>query len=484
MEEAFAFDDVLIRPGASKVLPADADTSTRFARDINLAIPLVSSAMDTVTESKLAIAMAQAGGIGVVHKNLEIDEQADEVRRVKKFESGMVINPVTVRPDDTLKDVSDLRKLHSISGFPVVDGEGVVLGIITNRDTRFAEDNSQKVSELMTEEGLVTVSESVGREEALAILRERRIEKLLVVDENRRCVGLVTVTDIEKSKRHPDASKDSQGRLRVAAAVGVGKDGIKRAEALLDAGVDAIVVDTAHGHSAGVLEAVRNIRALSNEARIVGGNVATREGAEALAQAGVDAVKVGIGPGSICTTRIVAGIGVPQFSAVLEAAEACRKAGIPCIADGGVRYSGDLAKAIGAGADCVMVGGLLAGTKEAPGEVILYGGRSYKEYRGMGSVGALARGSADRYFQEQLDDSAGYVPEGVEGRVPYKGSAFGVIHQLVGGLRAAMGYTGNGNVAEMQENCVFIRVSPAGTRESHIHGIAVTREAPNYRTES
>lgn len=484
MREALTFDDVLIRPGASDVLPAEVDTATRFARGIPLAIPLVSSAMDTVTESGLAIAMAQAGGIGVIHKNLDADRQAAEVERVKKFESGMVVDPVTVRPSDTLGDIRRLKRERNISGFPVVDGKGVVVGIVTNRDVRFARDDAQPVSELMTTDGLAVAPEDVGRDEALAILRERRIEKLIVVDGKKRCVGLITVTDIEKSERHPNASKDSRGRLRVAAAVGVGGGEAARAEALLAAGVDAVVVDTAHGHSAGVLEAVRAIRSLSNEAQIVGGNVATREGADALIEAGVDAVKVGIGPGSICTTRVVAGIGMPQFSAVLEAAEACRKAGVPCVADGGIRYSGDLAKAIGAGADCIMVGSLLAGTEEAPGEVFLYGGRSYKSYRGMGSVGALAQGSADRYFQEQLRDAQDFVPEGVEGRVPFKGPAAGVLHQLVGGLRAAMGYTGNRDIAGMQKNCAFVRVTHAGVREGHIHDITVTREAPNYRTGS
>lgn len=482
MREAFTFDDVLIRPAASEVLPADVETATQFARDFPLAIPLVSSAMDTVTEADLAIAMAQAGGIGVIHKNLSIDEQAREVMRVKKYESGMVVDPVTVSPDATLGEVRRLKRQYSISGFPVVDRDGVVVGIITNRDVRFARDESQPVRDLMTSDNLAIAEEGIGSKEAQAILHERRIEKLLVVDRDRRCVGLITLTDIEKSERHPNASKDARGRLQVAAAVGVGATEVERAEALVSTGVDAIVVDTAHGHSRGVLEAVSTIRTLSNEARVIGGNVATAEGVRALAEAGVDAVKVGIGPGSICTTRVVAGVGMPQFSAILEAAAAAREAGIPCIADGGIRYSGDLAKAIAAGADCIMVGSLLAGTSETPGEVFLYGGRSYKSYRGMGSVGALARGSADRYFQEELGAGMAFVPEGVEGRVPYKGPAAAVIHQLVGGLRAAMGYTGCRSIAAMQRECEFVRVTSASISEGHIHDIAVTREAPNYRT--
>ena len=422
MREAFTFDDVLIRPAASEVLPADVDTATQFARDFPLAIPLVSSAMDTVTEADLAIAMAQAGGIGVIHKNLSIDEQAREVMRVKKYESGMVVDPVTVSPDATLGEVRRLKRQYSISGFPVVDRDGVVVGIITNRDVRFARDESQPVRDLMTSDNLAIAEEGIGSKEAQAILHERRIEKLLVVDGDRRCVGLITLTDIEKSERHPDASKDARGRLQVAAAVGVGTTEVERAEALVSTGVDAIVVDTAHGHSRGVLEAVSTIRTLSNEARVIGGNVATAEGVQALAEAGVDAVKVGIGPGSICTTRVVAGVGMPQFSAILEAAAAAREAGIPCIADGGIRYSGDLAKAIAAGADCIMVGSLLAGTSETPGEVFLYGGRSYKSYRGMGSVGALARGSADRYFQEELGAGMAFVPEGGRGTRALQGA--------------------------------------------------------------
>ena len=484
MREAFTFDDVLIRPAASEVLPAEVETATQFARDLPLAIPLVSSAMDTVTEADLAIAMAQAGGIGVIHKNLSIDEQARQVMRVKKYESGMVADPVTVSPDATLGEVRRLKRQYSISGFPVVDSKGVVVGIITNRDVRFARDESQPVRELMTSENLAIAKEGINPRDARAVLHERRIEKLLVVDGARRCVGLITLTDIEKSERHPNASKDARGRLRVAAAVGVGSTEIERAEALIATGVDAIVVDTAHGHSSGVLQAVVTIRTLSNQARLVGGNVATAEGVQALAEAGVDAVKVGIGPGSICTTRVVAGVGMPQFSAILEASAAARDAGIPCIADGGIRYSGDLAKAIAAGADCIMVGSLLAGTSETPGEVFLYGGRSYKSYRGMGSVGALARGSADRYFQEEFGAGMAFVPEGVEGRVPYKGPAAAVVHQLVGGLRAAMGYTGCSSIAAMQTDCEFVRVTSASISEGHIHDIAVTREAPNYRTGS
>ncbi len=482
MREGFTFDDVLIRPAASEVLPSDVDTGTQFARDFPLAIPLVSSAMDTVTEADLAIAMAQAGGLGVIHKNLTVDEQARQVTRVKKYESGMVVDPVTVSPDATLGDVRRLKRQYSISGFPVVDANGVVVGIITNRDVRFARDESQPVRELMTSENLAIANEGIGPREAQQILHQRRIEKLLVVDGNHRCVGLITLTDLEKSERYPSASKDSRGRLRVAAAVGVGARELERAEALIATGIDAVVVDTSHGHSSNVLKAVKTIRSMSNEARVVGGNVATADGVRALAEAGADAVKVGIGPGSICTTRVVAGVGMPQFSAILEAAEAARDAGIPCIADGGIRFSGDLAKAIAAGADCIMVGSLLAGTSETPGEVFLYGGRSYKSYRGMGSVGALARGSADRYFQEELGAGMAFVPEGVEGRVPYKGPAAAVIHQLVGGLRAAMGYTGCPSIASMQTDCEFVRVTSASISEGHIHDIAVTREAPNYRT--
>jgi IMP dehydrogenase len=482
--EALAFDDVLLVPAASAILPSDADLRTRLTRKLDLRIPLMSAAMDTVTESALAIAMAQAGGIGVIHKNLTVEEQADEVRKVKKFESGMVINPVTIAPEQTLADARRLMADYRISGIPVVEsGSKKLVGILTNRDVRFATNATERVSALMTRENLVTVGEGIDMEEAKRLLHKHRIEKLLVVDGGYRCVGLITVKDIEKAQRHPDSNKDDKGRLRVAAATGVGNAGFARAEALIDAEIDVIVVDTAHGHSRGVLESVGNIKRLSNRVEVVAGNIATAEGARALIDAGADAVKIGIGPGSICTTRVVAGVGVPQFTAILEAAEECHKHGVPAIADGGIKYPGDLAKAIAAGADCAMIGSLLAGTDEAPGEVFLYQGRSYKAYRGMGSLGAMARGSADRYFQQEVADSLKLVPEGVEGQVPYKGPASSVIHQLVGGLRAAMGYTGNGTMAEMQKNCRLRRSTEAGRRESHVHDVVITREAPNYRKE-
>ena len=485
LREAYTFDDVLLQPSRSSVLPHQANIITRLTREINLGIPLISSAMDTVTEAKLAIAMAQLGGIGVVHKNLTAKQQADEVRMVKRFESGMVINPITITPEQTLADAHKLMRHNKISGIPVVSKrKGHLVGILTNRDVRFAIDPNQLVKELMTRKSLITVREDCSREEAKRLLHENRIEKLLVVDADKKCVGLITVKDIEKSQKFPNACKDEQGRLRVAAATSTGANGIERAEMLIDAGVDVIVVDTAHGHSEGVLSQVSAVKCLSNSVQVIAGNIATAEGAKALIDAGADAVKIGIGPGSICTTRIVAGVGVPQLSAVLEASEVCKKAGVPAIADGGVKFSGDLAKAIAAGADCVMIGSLLAGTQESPGDVFLYQGRSYKSYRGMGSAGAMARGSADRYFQEQVNDSNKFVPEGVEGRVPFKGPVSGVIHQLIGGLRAAMGYTGNGTIAEMQENCVFRRITSAGLRESHVHDITVTKEAPNYHSSS
>lgn len=480
--EAFAFDDVLIVPAASNIHPAQTDTRTRMTNSVVLGIPLISAAMDTVTESALAIAMAQAGGIGVIHKNLDAARQADEVRKVKKFESGMVVNPVTIMPDKTLADALKLMVEHQISGIPVVERDtGRLVGIVTNRDVRFATNASQPISELMTHENLITVKEGVDMAEAKRLLHQHRIEKLLVVDGEYRCIGLITVKDIEKATLHPNATKDDKGRLRAAAAIGVGDEGRARAEALIDAEVDVIVVDTAHGHSRGVLEAVSEIKRISNRTQIVAGNVATADGAKALIESGADAVKIGIGPGSICTTRIVAGVGVPQFTAVMEAAAACREAGVPAIADGGVKYSGDLAKAIAAGADCVMIGSLLAGTDESPGEVFLYQGRSYKSYRGMGSIGAMARGSADRYFQEEVSDKLKLVPEGIEARVPYKGPTATVIHQLIGGLKASMGYTGNATITDMQNNCAFCRVTNSGVRESHVHDVAIMREAPNYR---
>jgi len=477
---ALTFDDVLLRPGRSAVLPAQASTRTRLTRGVELGIPLISAAMDTVTESRLAIAMAQAGGLGVIHKNMDIERQADEVRRVKKFESGMVVNPVTISPLAPLAEALQLMQQYGISGIPVVEPESrKLVGILTHRDVRFANDPKQPVAELMTQR-VVTVQEGVAHDEARRILHQHRIEKLVVVDDDYRCIGLVTVKDMEKAARHPDAAKDEKGRLRVAAATGVGPQGIARAEALFDAEVDVVIVDTAHGHSEGVLEAISTIRRLSNSTQIIGGNIATAEGAKALIDAGADAVKVGIGPGSICTTRVVAGVGVPQLTAIMEVVEECRRQGVPVIADGGIKSSGDLAKAIAAGADCAMIGSLLAGTDESPGEVFLYQGRSYKAYRGMGSVGAMARGSADRYFQQEVADTLKLVPEGIEGQVPYKGPVAGVVHQLVGGLRAAMGYTGNGTIGDMQTKCSFLRITNAGLRESHVHDVTVTREAPNY----
>ena len=487
--DGLTFDDVLLEPAASDVLPAETSTRTSLTATIELGVPLISAAMDTVTESRLAIAMAQAGGLGVIHKNLNPDEQSDEVRRVKRFESGMVVNPMTIEPDATLADALELMARHNFSGFPVVEnGDGKLVGILTNRDVRFATNPSQPVRELMTahseERPLVTVQADVDQQEAQRRLHQRRIEKLVVVDEAFRCIGLITVKDMEKAQNFPDACKDEKGRLRVAAATGVGSAGLERAEALIDAEVDVIVVDTAHGHSAGVLAAVTNIKKLSNYTQVLAGNIATAAGAQALIDAGADSVKVGIGPGTICTTRMVAGVGMPQFTAILESAEVCQKKGIPVVADGGIKFSGDMAKAIAAGADCAMVGSLLAGTEESPGEVILYQGRSYKAYRGMGSLGAMARGSADRYFQEEVSDTLKMVPEGVEGQVPYKGPAANVIHQLIGGLRSSMGYTGNATIADMKSNCRFRRVTAAGLRESHVHDVIITREPPNYRIES
>ncbi|MBL0318773.1 MAG: IMP dehydrogenase [Alphaproteobacteria bacterium] len=478
---ALTFDDVLLVPAYSNILPADAKTETYLTAGIKLGIPLISSAMDTVTESGLAIVMAQHGGIGCIHKNMTPEEQADEVRKVKKFETGMVVNPVTIHPEATLADALALMQEYRITGIPVAEKKtGKLVGILSNRDVRFASNLKQPVSELMTKENLVTVEENVDRDVAKTLLHKHRIEKLLVVDKSYRCIGLITVKDMERSHAHPNACKDAQGRLRVAAATGTGDKGFERAQMLVDAGVDVIIVDTAHGHSQGVLDTVKRIKQSCGTVAVIGGNIATAEAAKALIKAGADAVKVGIGPGSICTTRIVAGVGVPQLSAILEVVEVCHKEGIKVIADGGIKYSGDLAKAIAAGADCVMVGSLLAGAEESPGEVILYQGRSYKSYRGMGSVGAMARGSADRYFQQEVRDSMKLVPEGVEGRVPFKGPAAGVVHQLIGGLKAAMGYTGNADIASMQTQCTFRMITSAGLRESHIHDIILTREAPNY----
>ncbi len=482
--EALAFDDVLLVPAYSQVLPSGTSIQTRLTRTISLHIPLIAAAMDTVTEAPMAIALAQHGGMGVIHKNLDILEHAAHVRRVKKFESGMVVNPLTIHPDQTLAEARALMATHRISGVPVVErGTGRLVGILTNRDVRFATDPELKVYELMTRENLITVTSGVDKDDARRLLHRHRIEKLLVVDDAFRCVGLITVKDMDKAQAHPLANKDELGRLRCAAATGVGDDGYARAEALIDAEVDVIVVDTAHGHSAGVMAAVERIKKLSNSVQVIAGNVATPEGAAALIGAGADAVKIGIGPGSICTTRVVAGVGVPQFSAVMETAALCHEQGVPAIADGGIRTSGDLVKAIGAGADCAMIGSLLAGTDEAPGEVFLYQGRSYKSYRGMGSIGAMARGSADRYFQQEIKDTMKFVPEGIEGRVGYKGPVAGVIHQLVGGLRAGMGYTGAASIQDLQENARFRRITGAGLRESHVHDVAITREAPNYRQE-
>ena len=486
IRQALTFDDVMLVPAASSILPGETDTRTRITREIELGIPLISAAMDTVTEGALAIAMAQAGGLGVIHRNMPIEQQAAEVRKVKKFEAGMVVNPVTIHPDESLADALKLMADNRISGIPVVargpnGSRGRLCGILTNRDVRFASDPRQPVSELMTSEQLVTVRENVGRDEAKRLLHQYRIEKLLVVDDEYRCVGLITVKDIEKAHLYPHAAKDEHGRLRVAAAAGTGNAELERAEALFAAGVDIMVVDTAHGHSQRVLDAVNEIRRMSNYTQVIVGNVATAEGARALIEAGADAVKVGIGPGSICTTRMVAGVGVPQFTAIVDAVEECRKHGVPVIADGGIKFSGDLAKAIAAGADCAMLGSLFAGTDESPGEVLLYQGRSYKYYRGMGSIGAMARGSADRYFQQEVTDTLKLVPEGVEGRVALKGPVGNIVHQLIGGLRAAMGYTGCRTIAEMQQNCRFVRITNAGLRESHVHDVAITREAPNYR---
>ncbi|WP_341914761.1 IMP dehydrogenase [Ferrovibrio terrae] len=483
--EAYTFDDVLLEPAASSVLPTEVDTRTRITRSIELGIPLISAAMDTVTEAKMAIAMAQAGAIGVLHKNMTIEEQAREVTAVKKFESGMVVNPLTIEPNATLADALALMERYGIHGIPVTEGHGgKLVGILTNRDVRFATNMQQPVHELMTKSPLITVREGVSSGEAKRLLHQHRIEKLLVVDEAYRCVGLITVKDIEKARLHPNASKDEQGRLRCAAAVSTGADGLERAQALIDAGVDIVIVDTAHGHSSRVLETIAAIKKRSNLTQVIGGNVATAEGTKALIDAGVDAVKVGIGPGSICTTRIVAGVGVPQLTAVADAVSVANKAGVPVIADGGIKFSGDLAKAIAAGASACMIGSLLAGTDEAPGEVFLYQGRSYKSYRGMGSLGAMGRGSADRYFQQEVGDKLKLVPEGIEGRVAYKGPVGTILHQLVGGLRAAMGYTGNATLEEMRSNCRFLRITSAGLRESHVHDVAITREAPNYRQES
>jgi IMP dehydrogenase len=480
IREALTFDDVLLEPGASEITPGEAILATRLTRTVLLNIPLISAAMDTVTEARLAIAMAQAGGLGVIHRNLAPELQAEQVRTVKKFESGMVIDPITVHPDQTIGEILKIKEERKISGFPVVERETKRLaGILTNRDMRFAEP-SERVSDLMTKDRLVTVREGVGEEEARRLLHKHRIERLIVVDGENRCVGLITVKDFEKALSHPDAAKDEKGRLRVGAASTVGEEGHARSLALVEAGADVIVIDTAHGHSKMVLVAVERIKRVSNRVQVIAGNVATADGAKALIDAGADAVKVGIGPGSICTTRVIAGVGVPQLTAILETVKAAQKADVPVIADGGVKYSGDLAKALAAGAETAMIGSLLAGSEEAPGEIVLYQGRSYKTYRGMGSLGAMARGSADRYFQKDVADQMKLVPEGIEGRVPFKGPVANIIHQLCGGLRAAMGYTGARTLKELRAKARFVRVSAAGLRESHVHDVAITREAPNY----
>ena len=479
---ALTFDDVLLVPRPSDVLPSQVDVTSRITKEISVRIPVVSSAMDTVTEGRLAIAMAQAGGIGVIHRNLEPDVQAEQVAMVKRYVSGMVVNPVTIAPKATLADALALMTQHNISGIPVVEPgkSGRLVGIVTNRDVRFATDMRQPVSELMTKDDLITVQDTVSRDDAQRLLHLNRIEKLIVVDAAYRCIGLVTVKDIEKAQKYPNACKDEQGRLRVAAATSVGDDGFERAERLVAAGVDLVVVDTAHGHSAGVLAAVTRIKKMSNRVQVIAGNVATADGTKALIDAGADGIKVGIGPGSICTTRIVAGVGVPQLTAVMDAAEEGAKQGIPIIADGGIKFSGDIVKALAAGASAVMIGSLLAGTDESPGETYLYQGRTYKSYRGMGSVGAMARGSADRYFQAEVRDTLKLVPEGIEGQVPYKGAVDAVLHQLVGGLRAGMGYVGARTLADLRERARFVRISPAAMQESHTHGVTITREAPNY----
>jgi IMP dehydrogenase len=484
IREGLTFDDVLLEPGPSEVMPTQVNTATRFTREIALNIPLVSAAMDTVTESRLAIAMAQAGGIGVLHRNLTPAQQADQVREVKRYESGMVINPLTIHPETTLKAVRLIKAQRRISGFPVVErGSGKLVGILTNRDMRFETSDKATAASVMTTEGLVTVREGVTQAEARRLLRQHKIERLIVVDEAFRAVGLITVKDMEKAEAHPHAAKDAQGRLLVGAASTVGDAGFERSLALMEAGVDVVVIDTAHGHSAQVAEAVRRLARETNRVQIVAGNVATYDGARALIDAGADAVKVGIGPGSICTTRVVAGVGVPQLTAVTEAVRAAQGSGAPVIADGGIKYSGDLAKAIAAGASTAMLGSMFAGVDEAPGEVFLYQGRSYKSYRGMGSLGAMARGSADRYFQKDVEDQLKLVPEGIEGQTPYKGPIAPVIHQLVGGLRAAMGYVGAPDIAAFQTRARFIRITGAGLRESHVHDVMITREAPNYPSQ-
>lgn len=483
--EALTFDDVLLVPAESDVQPHEVSTATQLTKTITLNTPILSAAMDTVTESQMAIAMAQNGGLGIIHRNMLPHEQADHVRKVKRFESGLVLDPITIRPSAPLKEALDIMHSNSISGIPVTDDNDKLVGMLTNRDVRFADDQEQPVKELMTASNLITASADISKEEARQLLHKNRIEKLIIVDNQNRCIGLMTVKDLIKAELFPRATKDAHGRLRVGAAVGTGDvNGFERAAVLADAGLDVVVVDTAHGHSKKVLETVARIRKeLRPDLQIIAGNVATAKAAEALIKAGADAIKVGIGPGSICTTRVVAGVGVPQLTAIMNVAQACKAKKIPVIADGGIKYSGDLAKAIAAGADCAMVGSMLAGTDEAPGEVILYQGRSYKSYRGMGSVGAMVKGSADRYFQAGVTLTDKLVPEGIEGRVPYKGSMAAIIHQMVGGLRASMGYTGSATIQDMKDKAEFVRMTSAGFRESHVHDVTITREAPNYRAK-
>ncbi|MCS5596470.1 MAG: IMP dehydrogenase [Alphaproteobacteria bacterium] len=482
--EALTFDDVLLVPGESETHPADVDTGTQLTKSIRLAIPVLSAAMDTVTGAKMAIAMAQSGGLGIIHRNMSPEQQAQRVKRVKRFESGMVMNPITISPDATVKDALELKSIHKISGFPVTEEDGTLVGILTNRDIRFVENLDTPVRQLMTHDPLITVKADTTRDEAKKLLQQHRIEKLIIIDDNKKCIGLMTVKDIEKSHLFPHASKDKEGRLLVGAAVGTGNSAIERIELMADAGLDVVCIDTAHGHARNVIETVERTKKLGfKNLQIVAGNIATADAARALIDVGADAVKVGIGPGSICTTRVVAGVGVPQLSAIMNVVEHCQKVNVPVIADGGIKYSGDLAKAIASGASCAMIGSMFAGTDEAPGEVILYQGRSYKTYRGMGSVGAMMRGSADRYFQGGVSEAQKLVPEGIEGRVPYKGPLSTVCHQLVGGLRSSMGYVGAATIPEMQEKAQFVRMTGAGYRESHVHDVTITAEAPNYRTE-
>ena len=481
--DSLTFDDVLLKPASSSILPKNVNTKTLLTKSISLEIPIISAAMDTVTESQMAIAMAQSGGIGSIHKNMKIEEQMDEVRKVKKFESGIVVNPVTISKDKKLKDALDLMLKNKISGIPVVEKNNKLVGILTNRDVRFFSNSEIKVEDLMTKKNLQTVRENVDMEKAKQILHKFRIEKLIVVDKDYKCVGLITVKDIEKARKYPNACKDTKGRLRVAAAVDAGEKGIERAEGLIEVDTDVLILDTAHGHSKNVIDTVKKIKKKSNYTQVIAGNIATKEGAKALIDVGADAIKVGIGPGSICTTRMVAGVGVPQLTAILEVSEIAKKSNIPLIADGGIKYSGDIAKAIAAGADTIMIGSLLAGTDESPGEVYLYQGRSYKSYRGMGSIPAMLKGSAERYFQDVNIDIQKLIPEGVEGQVPYKGQVSMVLNQLIGGLRSSMGYTGNENIKKMKTNCEFIKITSSGLKESHVHDVTITKESPNYKPE-